>query len=115
MAHEYIYHLCQKTTWQEALKMGEYFGSALDLKDGFIHFSTADQIVQTVDLHLTGVEGLVMLKVPTSAVTDSLIWEKSRDGVTFPHLYRTLKCDEAIDVTELELDKNNRHVIPRLD
>ena len=115
MAHQFIYHLCQKTTWQDALKTGDYAGSTLDLKDGFIHFSTADQVAQTAELHLKGVEGLVLLKVPASLVTDSLIWEKSRDDIFFPHLYRTLQCDEATEVTELELDENGQHVIPRLD
>tara|TARA_B100000676_G_scaffold257431_1_gene265242 strand:+ start:238 stop:642 length:405 start_codon:yes stop_codon:yes gene_type:complete len=115
MVCDFIYHLCQKETWKEALKTGEFSGSELDLKDGFIHFSTADQVAQTAESHLKGVEGLVLLKVPISLVTDSLKWEKSRDGKTFPHLYRTLKSIEVIDVTELQLSGNNRHVIPILD
>ena len=115
MVREFIYHLCPKTTWQEAFKTGEYEGSALDQKDGFIHFSTAEQVAPTAERHLTGVEDLVLLKVPTTLLTDFLVWEKSRDDAVFPHLYRPLKCIEVVEVTELQLDKKKRHVIPRLD
>ncbi|MGB0629530.1 MAG: DUF952 domain-containing protein [Alphaproteobacteria bacterium] len=114
MSSEFIYHMCPKSGWREAVQTGEYAGTPLDLKDGFIHFSTADQVEQTAALHLSGVAGLVLLKVPVDAVTDALKWEKSCDGALFPHLYRPLKCDEVIDVTELELDDEGRHQFPPL-
>ena len=114
MDKQFIYHMCQKATWEEAAETGEYSGSALDLADGFIHFSTADQVKKTAALHLAGVTGLVLLTVPVDAVGDALKWEPSRDGVSFPHLYRSLKFDEAVDVIDLELDTKGRHIFPRL-
>ena len=114
MDRQFIYHMCQKATWEEAAETGEYSGSALDLADGFIHFSTADQVKKTAALHLAGVTGLVLLTVPVEVVADALKWEPSRDGVLFPHLYRSLKIDEAVDVTDLELDTKRRHIFPRL-
>ena len=114
MDKKFIYHMCQKATWEEAVDTGEYAGSALDLADGFIHFSTADQVKKTAALHLAGVTGLVLLTVPVDVVADALKWEPSRDGIMFPHLYRSLKLDEAVDVTDLELDTKRRHIFPRL-
>ena len=107
---DYIYHMCRKTAWQQALQSGEYVGSALDLKDGFIHFSTAEQVERTAALHLSGISGLVLLKVPARSVADDLKWEHSRDGALFPHLYRPLRCEEAVEVTELEVDADGCHV-----
>ena len=114
MDRQFIYHMCQKATWEKAAKAGEYWGSALDLADGFIHFSTADQVKKTAALHLSGVTGLVLLIVPVDAVADALKWEPSRDGKMFPHLYRSLKFDEVVDVANLELDTKGRHIFPRL-
>ena len=114
MDRQFIYHMCQKATWEEAAETGEYSGSALDLADGFIHFSTADQVKKTAALHLAGVTGLVLLTVPVEVVADALKWEPSRNGVLFPHLYRSLKFDEAVNVTDLELDTKGRHIFPRL-
>lgn len=114
MEHRFIYHMCREPIWREALERGEYRGSALDLQDGFIHFSTAEQVEKTASLYLSGIEDLVLLKVPVDRVADALKWEKSRDGALFPHLYRPLKCTEAEDVTELELDASGRHIFPRL-
>lgn len=115
MNDEFIYHMCPRSAWLEALDIGEYRGSALDLKDGFIHFSTPDQVEKTAALHLAGVGGLALLKVRADTVADALKWEKSRDGALFPHLYRPLRCREALEVTDLELDAAGRHVFPRLD
>ena len=114
MEHRFIYHMCRKPAWHEALETGEYRGSALDLKDGFIHFSTAEQVQKTAALHLTRIDDLVLLRVPVDAVADALKWEASRDGALFPHLYRSLRCDEPANVTDLELDASGRHVFPRL-
>ena len=114
MDRQFIYHICQKATWEEAAETGEYSGSGLDLADGFIHFSTADQVKKTAALHLAGVTGLVLLTVPVEVVADALKWEPSRDGIIFPHLYRPLKFDEAVNVTDLELDTKRHHIFPRL-
>ena len=42
MGVEFIYHMCLHSEWEEALSTGLYLGSALDRKDGFIHFSTSE-------------------------------------------------------------------------
>ena len=112
MGVEFIYHLCLQTAWEEALRTGLYLGSALDQKDGFIHFSTSEQAKDTAARYFVGQEGLVLIKVRTSSLQGVLRWEPSRDGIAFPHLYRPLRCDEAVEVTELKLDASGRHIFP---
>ena len=110
---KFIYHMCEKEAWEEAIAKGQYDGSKLDLHDGFIHFSTADKLIDTASTHLSGVEGLVLLIVPTDNVADALKWEKSREGKTFPHLYRPLRPTEVERVSDLKLDAG-RHIFPEL-
>ena len=112
MKFEFIYHICRRSAWEEALSTGVYLGSELDRKDGFIHFSTAGQAEDTAALHLGGEKELALIKVRTSSLWDALKWEPSRDGIAFPHLYRPLKCDEAVEVTDLKLDATGRHIFP---
>lgn len=109
---EFIYHMCLHSAWEEALSTGLYLGSALDRKDGFIHFSTSEQAKETAARYFAGQEGLVLIKVLTSSLQGVLRWEPSRDGIAFPHLYRPLRCDEAVEVTELKLNASGRHIFP---
>ena len=115
MTSAYIYNLCCGEAWDEAVGLGRYEGSDLDRTDGFIHFSTAAQVRETAAKHMSGVSGLVLLKVPVDAVEDALKWEKSRNDDLFPHLYRALRTDEVVQATPLDLDGNGDHVFPDLD
>ncbi len=62
----------------------------VDLRDGFIHFSTAEQAVETAAKHFAGQRDLVLLAVEADALGDALKWEPSRGGALFPHLYAPL-------------------------
>ena len=42
--HKTIYKICPEALWREAEKAGRFEGAPVDLADGFIHFSTADQV-----------------------------------------------------------------------
>ena len=115
MKSHFVYHLCQKETWRRAVGDGEYAGSELDLSDGFIHFSAAGQVKQTARLHLAGVKGLVLLKVNANKLGDSLLWETSRSGELFPHLYGRLAPDLVDSATELQIDGNGNHIFPAIE
>ena len=67
-----------------------YRGSAVDLKDGFIHFSTAEQAAETAAKWFAGQRDLVLVAVDADALGDKLKWEPSRGGALFPHLYGEL-------------------------
>lgn len=107
-----IYKICDAGEWRNAVLDGHYRGSAVDLSDGFIHFSTGDQVRQTAALHMKGVEGLVLVSVPVAPLGDDLKWEEARNGQLFPHLYAALPTDLAAEVTPLPLGADGLHVFP---
>jgi len=96
-----IYKLLTVREWQAAKEAGEFAGSEFDKADGFVHFSTAEQVVQTAALHFTGQRGLAMLTVDADELGDALRWEPSRGGDLFPHLYAPLKVSAVVAEVEL--------------
>ena len=85
-----IYHVCPADTWAASGASGKYRGTDDDLRDGFIHFSSADQVRESVAKHRAGQDGLVILAVNAAALGEALKWEPSRGGQLFPHLYGPL-------------------------
>ena len=98
---EIVYKICHKEEWQTALKHQVYKGSSLDLQDGFIHLSTANQAAETARLHFANQSGLMLIAVdPTGLI---IRYEPSRDGQLFPHLYGDLPVDHALWAEALPL------------
>jgi uncharacterized protein (DUF952 family) len=81
--------------WDEARAYGAYGGSAVDLADGYIHLSTADQLEETARRHYAGRRGLRLLEVDLAAL-DAVNWEPSRGGALFPHQYGALPVSAVI-------------------
>ena len=112
MASRVIYRLCYRADWNQAEELGTYAGTATDRRDGFLHFSTAEQVADTARLHFTGASDLLMLEVPVSRLGPALKWEMSRSGQSFPHLYDTLAVDLVSGVVQIPLDEAGRHSFP---
>jgi uncharacterized protein (DUF952 family) len=109
-----IFHMCHREEWRRAEADGSYGGSSQDQADGFIHFSTAAQIVESAAKHRAGQTGLVLIEVDPAALGDALRWEPSRGGALFPHLYGRLPLAAVRRVVDLPLGENGRHVFPPL-
>ena len=110
-----IYHMCRREEWEAAQAAGSYPGSSQDRADGFIHFSTAAQVVESAAKHRAGQDGLVLLAVDSARLGDALKWEPSRGGQLFPHLYGALPLDAVLRAEDLPLGQDGRHVFPPLD
>ena len=108
-----IYKICTAAEWREAERAGVYRGSAADQKDGFIHFSTAEQAAETAAKWFAGQRDLVLVAVNADALGDKLKWEPSRGGALFPHLYGELDMKTVRRVDPLPLDETGRHSFPR--
>ena len=100
MSH--VYKILSRVEWIEAQDAGRFAGSRADLRDGYIHLSTAAQAGETARLHFAGVEGLVMLKLCAVDLGAALCWEPSRDGQLFPHLYGPLDPAAVLAARPLE-------------
>lgn len=106
-----IYKILSRAEWQAAQAAGQLDGSAVDLADGFIHLSAADQAQETAARYFVGQADLMLLGVETEALGEALKWEASRGGALFPHLYRPLLPSEVVSQRSLELDADG---VPQL-
>ena len=109
-----IYKICPTLEWREAELSGIYSGSAVDRRDGFIHFSTAEQAAETAAKHFAGQRDLVLVAVDAAKLGKRLKWEPSRGGALFPHLYGALELGNVLSVAPLPLDEHGRHAFPPL-
>lgn len=109
-----VFKICPTALWEAAKSEGAFAGAPVDLEDGFIHFSTADQVRETARRHFAGQDGLKLLTVETAPLGDLLRWEASRGGALFPHLYGPLPLGAVVEVQDLPLGPDGAHIFPAL-
>ena len=109
-----IYKISDIALWRAAERERCFHGAGVDLRDGYIHFSTADQVVETAARHFVGIPDLLLIAVDADALGAALKWEPSRGGALFPHLYGPLPLDAVAWVKPLPLGADGRHVFPEL-
>jgi uncharacterized protein (DUF952 family) len=86
------------TQWAQFQAEGIFHGALVDLADGYIHLSAADQLQGTLDKHFAGQTGLVIAEVDLTMLGDSVKWEVSRGGALFPHIYGPLPMAAVLGV-----------------
>src|ERR1700722_20573013 len=91
-----LYKICPTSLWREAERSGLFRGSEVDLRDGFIHFSTAAQVAETAAKHFAKQSGLMLVAVDCNALGPALKWERSRGGDLVPHLYAALPLSAVL-------------------
>ena len=118
----FAYHLARQADWKQGKESGIYTGSTEDMKDGFLHFSTAKHIEQSCRLYRRCETGLILVQVNLQELAQS---EKSGEmrwdpvpsrGEPFPHLYGALEVNERIVEQEWSLDmdpETGYHIFPR--
>ena len=105
-----VFKVCEKNEW-EILKQKDFFeGSKIDKKDGFIHFSTSEQLRDTLEKYFKAKSQLYLLEVNTDSL--DLVWEVSRNKQKFPHLYAHLPLSAVTKVYKIFLDSEGKHIIP---
>ena len=98
-----IFKILRAAEHAEFVRRGQTAGAPVDLADGFIHFSTAEQVEETATKHFSGEDGLKLLAVDTEGLGEALKWEPSRGGALFPHLYRDLRVEDVAYTRDLPL------------
>jgi uncharacterized protein (DUF952 family) len=109
---EPVYKILAEAALDAAKNEGRFLGTGDDLRDGFIHLSAAHQVAGTLAKYYAGEEDLLLVGLDPERLGDGLKWEPSRGGDLFPHLYGPLPLDAIVSVDRLELDDENRHVLP---
>lgn len=110
--HGQIYKISPRAPWQVAKMSGVYTGSPDDVRDGFIHFSTAEQAGGTAAKFFAGQSDLVIAAIDAAALGDALKWEASRGGMLFPHFYGPLPMRAVLWTKPLPLGDDGNHLFP---
>ncbi len=105
-----IYKIFRADEWALLVQAGETAGAPIDIADGFVHFSTAEQVAETAAKHFAGVDDLILCTLEADNL-DMLKWEPSRGGALFPHLYRPLRINDILWDKPLPL-LDGAHVFP---
>jgi uncharacterized protein (DUF952 family) len=107
-----IYKVAGRQAWTEAERIGAFTGSPDDVRDGYIHFSTAQHLAGTLAKYYAGRDDLVFAAVDPARLGALLKWEAARGGALFPHLYGPLAMTDVAWVRPLPLDRDGRHRLP---
>ncbi|MEP9370673.1 DUF952 domain-containing protein [Mesorhizobium sp. KR1-2] len=110
-----IYKICPELLWREAEAAGVFTGAPVDLADGFIHFSTAEQVRETAAKHFAGQHGLLLIAIDEAKLGPALKYEVSRGGALFPHLFAPLDLGAVAWVKPLPLGAGGAHEFPALE
>ena len=113
MNFKFVYKICTKSEWQEVKSKGKLTGSKKDLDDGYIHFSSGNQVAVTLEKFYQNQKDLTLLKVDTLKL-DHLVWEQASDGTMFPHLYSELDISNVVDEFDIVLSDDGTHVLPSI-
>ena len=106
-----IYKIVPAGLWSESVKSSVFIGSPVDIADGFIHFSTAEQVHVTAAKHFTGIADLLLIAFDAAALGEALKWEPSRGGALFPHLYAPLPVELALSIKPMPLDQHGKPIV----
>lgn len=112
MTNTIIYKIVPRPLWQQADIDCVFNGAPIDLADGFIHFSTAEQVHETAAKHFAGQADLLLVAIDAAQLGEALRYEVSRGGALFPHLYEPLQLSAVIRVDPLPLNDDGNHIFP---
>jgi uncharacterized protein (DUF952 family) len=110
-----VYKICEREAWRAAEADGAFAGSDVDLRDGFIHFSTAAQVAETAAKHFAKQSGLMLVAADAAALGPALQWERSRGNDLFPHLYAALPLSAVRWARPLPDEVDDRREFPELE
>ena len=94
-----IYKILTTEEWSEASKNG-FIETALDKMDGFVHFSTSNQLPLTLELYFKDHKDLVLLQVNEDRLKDKIVYEEANSNERkgkFPHLYDKLNINDILN------------------
>lgn len=91
-----LFKILRPAEWAELKRAGQTAGAPVDLADGYVHLSTAEQVEGTLRKHFANEGDLVLLACSEPAMAADLRWEAARGGALFPHLYRPLRMADVV-------------------
>jgi uncharacterized protein (DUF952 family) len=108
---ELIYKIATAEVVAAARASGTFSGMPIDAEDGYLHFSTAAQLAETLRLYFAG-QSPVLLAVRSFDMGKALRWEASRGGQLFPHVYGTFPISAVVHEATVTVGTDGRCVLP---
>ena len=84
-----IYHITDQGSLDKAKLEGEFKEPSLNT-EGFIHFSTREQVTSTARRHYSGRKDLVVFEIDEADVSAHLKYEQAIHGGSYPHVYAAI-------------------------
>ena len=100
-----VYKILTQEEWLISKKNG-YITTDLDIKDGFIHLSTAKQLAGTLYYFFENYEDLILIQFKSGDLGNDLVFEEpypkdNRKGL-FPHFYSQLNIERISNFWEIQ-------------
>ena len=114
-----LYHITSREAWIEATRRGSYRAASLEA-EGFIHCSTAAQVLPVARQFYGGQRGLVLLVIEPRRLEAEVRWERSNapEGVpeeaSFPHVYGEINLEAVVQTLDFEPDVRGEFALPAL-
>ena len=89
----HLHHLFSAAEWSG---VGDEYRPASLAAEGFIHFSTAEQIPATSLRYYAEVADLLVVTIDTDRVDAEVVWEDLHGTGVFPHLYGPLPAQAVV-------------------
>lgn len=107
-----IYHIARKADWEAARAGGTYASDSL-ATEGFIHCSTAEQIIATANRIFKGHRDLLLLAIECARVGPEIRYENLEGGTEqYPHIYGALDIAAVTAAHEFPPDPDGRFTMP---
>ena len=106
-----IYHLITERDWATAQEAGLFRpGSFSD--EGFVHCSQdEEQMLRVAQRLYAGRDDLLALEVDTERQNYRVVWEPSRSGEIYPHIYGPLDTAAVVQARRLIMDGEGNFLV----
>ncbi|WP_326915127.1 DUF952 domain-containing protein [Sphingopyxis chilensis] len=86
--------------WADFERERVFRGAPVDIADGYIHLSTAEQLEATIAKYFAGESCLMIVEVDLNLLGDAIRWEPARGGDLFPHIYAELPIHAVVSLQQ---------------
>lgn len=100
-----IYHIATSKDWKETVENGSYRVSSLAI-EGFIHCSTAEQLMEVADRWFSGRKDVVVLEIHQDSLPVEVRYELASNGKAYPHVYGEIPLQAIQRVLEINWENH---------
>lgn len=109
-----IYHITDQSTWDQANLDGIYLPTNF-MREGFIHCSTRDQVLDTAERYYANDMNLVLLQIDASRLQSDMVEENTSGGTEkFPHIYGPINMDAVLSAAPFVKGPDGKYHFPFL-